>query len=295
MRAACNAAPLLRLAQRACRVAANVVERLRRGPNFLDGGVKLRILHALQCRRADLPFAQCEAFGRQRSHRFRRRDRAFEQRLRLDDVMDEAACNGLERRISRAAEDRVHEKLRRDRAAHDLHGHRREWNTDEELGHADAAAIARHQPLIRGARKHAAAGDGVPLIAATTGAGWGKKAVDMVLSAGRKLPVYGAPPSSRRTRSTPAENVRPVAGITTARAGGISAKRAVNASQNSMLMALTLPCARRSTATPPCSVTSITLRAPRAARRCRPWPRRRARNAARDARRARRQWRAPPW
>src|SRR5262245_6711774 len=47
----------------------------------------------------------------------------------------------------------------------------------------------------------------------------------------------------------------------------------VSVSQSSMLMALTLPSARRSTATSSCSVTSITLLAPR--------------GAARDARHAR--------
>src|SRR6266568_4002989 len=61
----------------------------------------------------------------------------------------------------------------------------------------------------------------------------------------------------------------------------------VSVSQNSMFMALTLPSARRSTATSSCSVTSITLLAPRAAWRYRLRPRRCERGAARDARHAR--------
>jgi len=67
-------------------------------------------LHAFQCRRADLPFGQGKGLGRQRGERFRGRDRALKQRLRLDDVMDEAARDGLGRRIGRTAEDRVREK-----------------------------------------------------------------------------------------------------------------------------------------------------------------------------------------
>jgi hypothetical protein len=51
--------------------------------------------------------------------------------------------------------------LRRRGAAHDLHGDGRERDADQELGHADAAGIARHQPLVCGAGEHTAAGDGM--------------------------------------------------------------------------------------------------------------------------------------
>src|SRR6266446_1575096 len=54
----------------------------------------------------------------------------------------------------------------------------------------------------------------------------------------------------------------PVPVRTTARAEDTAAKRAVSASQKSRLMALALPSARRSSATPSRSLTSITSPAP---------------------------------
>src|SRR5262245_55163680 len=101
-----------------------------------------------------------------------------------------------------------------------------------------------------------------PLIAATTGAGWEKTVASIVLSAGRNLRTYVLPPSTRRLRSTPAENMCPVPVSTTARALDSAAKRSVSAWQNSMLMALALPLAKRSSTTPSRPVTSITSPAP---------------------------------
>ena len=50
---------------------------------------------------------------------------------------------------------------RRDGGAHDLEGEGREGHADQQLGHPDAPASARHQPAVGAAGEHAAAGDGV--------------------------------------------------------------------------------------------------------------------------------------
>src|SRR5262245_66565812 len=58
-----------------------------------------------------------------------------------------------------------------------------------------------------------------PLIAATTGLGCENTAANIALSAGRNSRMYGAPPSSSRLRSTPAEKMCPLPVTTTA--GGL--------------------------------------------------------------------------
>src|SRR5438270_844027 len=82
---------------------------------------------------------------------------------RLDNLMHPAARERLDRRKGRAAQDRLGEVLWRGGVTHDLYGDRRERNPDEKLGHADTAAVARHQPPVGGAGEHATAGNGVPI------------------------------------------------------------------------------------------------------------------------------------
>ncbi len=99
--------------------------------------------------------------GRERRQLLRGGDRAVEEQIRLDHLVDQSARSALLRRIGRAAEQHLLEVLRRRRKAHDLEGDGRERHADQQLGDADAADVACHQPLVAGAGEHAAAGDGM--------------------------------------------------------------------------------------------------------------------------------------
>src|SRR5262249_31981493 len=88
-------------------------------------------------------------------------ERAIEQRLRLDDIVDPTTADCFDGGIGHATKDRLGKKLRRGSTAHDLHGSWRKRNSDEKLGYADAATIAGHQPPVSRAREHASARNSV--------------------------------------------------------------------------------------------------------------------------------------
>ena len=85
---------------------------------------------------------------RNRGQSLGNRQRLVEQTLGVDDGVDDAALQRFVGGEGRAAVEQRLQVRRRHREPHHFERHDRKRHADEQLGDADAAAVARHQTLV---------------------------------------------------------------------------------------------------------------------------------------------------